>query len=34
MNWVSFFTHFICVMLGGTVGVVAMALLAAGSDGR
>lgn len=34
MNWMSFMTHFACAVLGGTVGVAAMALCAAsGSDG-
>ena len=28
----SIFTHFICTMLGGTVGVLAMAFLIAGKD--
>lgn len=29
---VSIFTHFIAAMLGGTVGVLAMALLIAGKE--
>lgn len=28
----SIFTHFICTMLGGTVGVLAMAFLIAGKE--
>lgn len=32
MNWMAFATHFACVMAGGTVGVLAMAVLAAGKD--
>lgn len=33
MNWKAFLTHFVCVMLGGTFGVLAMALLVSGRDG-
>ena len=32
MNFTAFLTHFACVMVGGTVGVLAMALLQAGRD--
>lgn len=32
MNIGAFLTHFACVMIGGTLGVVLMAILQAGDD--